>query len=512
MSDFLVLENITKRFPGLLANDNISLKIKKGHVHALLGENGAGKSTLMKILYGAYQADSGKILVDGKQVQIHSPRDAQQVGIGMVFQRFMLIPNFTVIENVALSLRELGITIPTAKIEAQIKAISKQYGFEVEPGAKVWQLSLGVQQKVEIIKLLLAEARLLIFDEPTSVLAPHEVEGLFQVFDRLRESGHTIIFISHKLREVLKCSDEITVLRKGRVGGHLLREEATEQKLVSLILGTQVADEKNQYERKAMPDEKKPVLELQSVEAEDERGQRVLREVSLKLHAGEILGVAGVSGNGQKELGEVILGMLPLKAGNISLEGQDLKHWTIARRLQAGIACVPEDPIQMGAVGGLTVQENLALGAAFSKDTKGWQAINWKAASARADWFTERFELKMPRFGVAIEALSGGNVQRVVFARELSSKPKVILAYYPSRGLDIGATETIRKALLACRDEGAAILLVSEDLEELFALSDRIMVMYHGQNAGECRPEDGIEGSQVGFLMTDGKRPEKVLH
>ena len=511
MADLLVLENITKRFPGLVANDHINLTIKTGQVHALLGENGAGKSTLMKILYGAYQPDGGTMYMDGKPVQFHSPRDAQKAGVGMVYQRFMLIPNFTVVENVALSLRDLGITIPAGKIEARIKEVSQQYGFEVDPTAKIWQLSLGVQQKVEIIKLLLADARLLIFDEPTSVLAPHEVQGLYDVFNRLRESGKTIIFISHKLREVIHCADEITVLRKGRVSGQIDAAEATEEKLVSMILGT--SSDKvtvDRYERNVGEAEPKAVLELRDVEALNERGRPALQDFSFKLRAGEILGVAGVSGNGQKELGEVIMGMQPLKGGTIWLDGQEITNWPVVQRLKAGMACIPEDPLQMGAVPTLTVQENLALGAVFTHKRKSWQPINWKAASERASWVTERFNLELPRFQVAIQALSGGNVQRVVFARELASKPKLILAFYPSRGLDIGATNTVRRVLLACREEGAAILLISEDLDELFAMSDRVMVMYHGHNVGEVRPEDGIEGSQVGFLMTDGKLRQSV--
>jgi simple sugar transport system ATP-binding protein len=460
-----------------------------------------GHST-MKILYGIYRPDAGMIAIDGKPARIDSPADARAAGIGMVFQSFMLIPAFSVIENVALSLSDLGIVLDNRTIEARIKEISDRYDFGIDPQAKVWQLPLGAQQKVEIIKLVLAGAKLLIFDEPTSVLAPHEAEGLFQIFDNLRQSGYTIIFISHKLNEVLACCDAITVLRQGRVVGSLPRSEASEQKLVSLIVGSKAFDSRA-YARKPAQPGAAPAVELRGVEAFDDRGRQALHGVDLAIHAGEIVGVAGVSGNGQKELGEVIQGVRPLSAGRLLIGGVEASDLSVAQRRAAGVASIPEDPLLMGAVRIMTVEENLALGDGGAE--RGWQPMNWPAARARAAWLTDRFQLKMPRLHVLIDKLSGGNVQRIVCAREMSMQPKVLLAYYPTRGMDINAAEIFRTALLSARDEGAAILVVSEDLDELVGISDRIVVMYHGQNVGECAPV-AADIHEIGFLMTDGKR------
>ncbi len=503
MSDYLVLDGITKRFGSLTANDWISLRVQKQHVHALLGENGAGKSTLMKILYGVYKPDSGTISLDGKLLNIHSPQASRAAGIGMVFQSFMLIPAFTVTENIALSLRDVGMVVDEKKIEQEIQAISDKYRFGIDPKAKVWQIPLGAQQKVEIIKLVMGGAQLLIFDEPTSVLAPHEVQGLFDIFNRLRADGYTIIFISHKLNEVLSSCDAVTVLRQGRVVGSVMRSECTEDLLVSMIIGEKTADVRT-YERKPIAAQTAPVLEVSHLKGNDDRDQLALDDISLSIKPGEILGVAGVSGNGQKELGEVIQGVRPALSGSILLGGEELLHASIEHIRQTGVACVPEDPLRHGAVPPMSVEENLALSDVSSEQAHDWRRMDWSAARKRASWFTEKFGLKMPRLNVAIEALSGGNIQRIVFARELSAPAKLLLAYYPTRGLDIHAAEIVRLALLDYRDQGAAILLISEDLDELFAISDRIMVMFHGHNVGECLP-DPNDRQKIGYLMTDGK-------
>lgn len=506
MSDFLVLDGITKRFGSLTANDHISMTIQKQHIHALLGENGAGKSTLMKILYGVYKPDSGTITLDGQLLNIHSPQASRAAGIGMVFQSFMLIPAFTVTENIALSLRKIGMVVDEKKIEAEIQAISDQYRFDIDPRAKVWQLPLGAQQKIEIIKLVMGGAKLLIFDEPTSVLAPHEVQGLFDIFNNLRENGYTIIFISHKLSEVLSSCDGVTVLRGGRVVGSATRAEMTEDLLVSMIIGEKTAEVTN-YQRKEITPQIKPVLEVSKLTAKDDRERMALHDISFHIKPGEILGVAGVSGNGQLELGEVIQGVRPALSGSIILNSQQILHASIEKIRQTGVTCVPEDPLKHGAVPPMSVEENLALCDVSGDTTPDWRAMNWSHARQRASWFTEKFGLKMPRLNVPIEALSGGNIQRIVFARELSSPAKLLLAYYPTRGLDIHATEIVRLALLDYRDQGAAILLISEDLDELFAISDRIMVMFHGQNVGECLP-DPNDRQKIGYLMTDGKYTE----
>jgi general nucleoside transport system ATP-binding protein len=508
MSDYLVLDGITKRFGSLVANDHISLRVQKQHVHALLGENGAGKSTLMKILYGVYRADSGTISIDGRLVNITSPAASREAGIGMVFQSFMLISAFSVIENIALSLKDIGVVVDEAKIEREIKAISDKYRFGIDPRAKIWQLPLGTQQKVEIIKLLMAGAKILIFDEPTSVLAPHEVEGLFDIFDRLRADGYSIIFISHKLNEVLHCSDEVTVLRQGRVVGSVTRADATEEVLVNLIVGDKTIDS-TAYDRKPIVDGP-PLVEVRDVHAKDDRQREALDGISLTIKPGEILGVAGVSGNGQKDLGDVIQGVRAVMSGSVFFEGKEITHLPISAIKRLGVACVPEDPLRQGAVPPMTVEGNLALSEVSSSSTPDWKPMNWASARAKASWFTERFGLKMPRLNVAISALSGGNIQRIVFARELSEPAKLLLAYYPTRGLDIHAAEIIRLAILNYRDQGAAILLISEDLDELLTVSDRIMVMYHGRNVGEFTPANA-DMQQIGYLMTDGKyAPEQV--
>jgi simple sugar transport system ATP-binding protein len=500
MAEFLELQGISKTFPGLKANEDVNLVIKKGQVHALLGENGAGKSTLMKILYGTYRADSGTIKVDGVPVTINSPADARTAGIGMVFQSFMLIPALTVLENIALSLKDLGVVIHQGDIARGIREISDKYQFDVDPNAYVWQLSLGTQQKVEIIKLVMGGAKLLIFDEPTSVLAPHEAEGLFKIFDGLRSNGYSIIFISHKLSEVLACCDEITVLRRGKVVGTIARADATEEILVSMIIGAKVPSSR-EYARVPLAPGRAPLLEVREAVASNDRGRIALDKMNLTIYPGEILGIAGVSGNGQKELGEVIQRLRPVKSGEVFFNGQNITAWNVAKVKKAGIACIPEDPLRQGAVPTMTVEENLALGDESSND---WMPMNWATARAKASYITQHFNLKMPRLNVQIQALSGGNVQRIVFAREMAAKASLLLAYYPTRGTDINAAEIIRTILLNFRNEGGTILLVSEDLTELLSISDRVVVMYHGHNVGECTPENA-DINAIGHLMTDGK-------
>lgn len=508
MSDYLVLKDITKKFGDFTANDHINFTVKKQHVHALLGENGAGKSTLMKLLYGVYQPDSGDMFVDGEKVSIHSPHDARQVGIGMVFQSFMLIPAFTVIENVSLSLKELGFVIDKKQIEKQILEISDKYGFDLDPRAKVWQLPIGAQQKIEIVKILIAGAKILIFDEPTSVLAPHEAEGLFQIFDSLRENGYTIIFISHKLNEVLRCSDEITVLRRGKVVGTIGIEGATEEILVEMIIGKKSASSK-EYARNPLPPADKPLIELHDIVALDDRGRHALDGLNLNIYPGEILGIAGVSGNGQKEVGEVIQSIRKVISGKIIFDSQDITHWAISKVRRAGIVCIPEDPLAFGAIPTLTVEENLALGDSDEAVAKDWLPVDWSRARAKLDKVTQEFGLQMPRLNVEIKALSGGNVQRIVFARELAAKSKLLLAYYPTRGTDINAAEIIRTVLLHYRNLGGSILLISEDLDELFMIADRLVVMYHGKNVGERDPKTA-DINEIGYLMTDGKFSNKT--
>jgi len=497
----LRLTGIRKEFPGVLANDDVGLEVRSSEVHALLGENGAGKSTLMKVLYGYYQPEAGTIELSGKTVEIRSPAAARRLGIGMVFQSFMLVPALTVCENVALELDHLGAVPSWQGIARQIREVSDRYGFGVDPDAPVWTLSVGEQQRVEIVRLLVAGAKMLIFDEPTSVLAPTDVEALFEVFAQLKADGYTIVFITHKLREVMACADRVTVLRRGRSVATVDRAETTEAQLVELIVGSARVEQAGT--RGAARRDGAPVLELAGVWAEDDRGGAGLRGVDLALYGGEIVGLAGVSANGQVELGDVVLGVRPAGQGRVWLGGEDATTWPTARRLAAGVAMLPEDPMLMGAVGAMTVEENLALGDIDARSRPGFLPLDWRAARAKAASLTERFGLRMPRLDVPIRTLSGGNLQRLVFARELARSPRLMLAYHPTRGLDIAAVSVVYDALRALRDAGAAILVVSEDMDELATLCDRLLVIYHGQIVGEMAA-DAVDLHEVGRLMTGG--------
>lgn len=499
----IALRGITKTFPNVIANDKVDLDICGGEVHALLGENGAGKSTLVKILYGFYRADSGKIRVNGQPVEIQSPHDARNLRIGMVFQFFTLIPAMTVVENIALFLPALKAVLNKRQVAQRIEEISERYHLQVKPWAPVWQLSVGEQQKVEVLKLLLADARVLILDEPTRVLAPHEVEGLFQVFATLRRDGYAIVFITHKLREVLACADRITVLRRGRVAGTLLRSEASESALVSLMFGTappeQVHRRRETTEAGALP-----LLELRGVGTRGEGVATSLRGISLKVLPAQIVGVAGVSGNGQRELGDVVLGLERCTAGSKFLYGQDATRWSAARVRASGVAFIPEDPLTMAAVPTLTVQENMALGDTRKYARQSGLSIHWPSVRLDMERSFDGLDFAALPSDALVETLSGGNVQRMVVARELARNPRLIIALYPTRGLDVPSATATRRLLMATRDAGAGVLLISEDLEELFSLSDRLIVLYGGRIVGQFKPQE-ISTTEVGQLMTGSK-------
>jgi len=503
-SPLIEARQIDKRYGSVQANDKVDFTLQSGEVHALLGENGAGKSTLLKILYGFTRPDSGSIVINGKPTELRSPRDARRLGIGMVFQNFMLIPALSVSENVALFLADLPAVVRRGQVAKRLRPFAERFGLSVDPSALVRQLSVGDLQKVEILKLLLAEARVLILDEPTKVLAPHEVEALFRVFEALKTEGYAILFITHKLREVIACADRITVMRQGRVAGELTRGDADGETLVAMMFGTQVTDSPSG--RTAQPPAKRVgtqgLLELRSACTRPSANTTGLRDINLVIEEKEIVGVAGVSGNGQKELGDLILGLQPLSSGRKLLFGDDASRWTIGHIRESGVAFVPEDPLVMAAVPGMSVRENLVLGTG----RQYWKgaAVDWHRVEADMAGSFQKLDFPIPRLDPPIGALSGGNLQRVVIAREMAKDPRLIVALYPTRGLDVHSAASVRSLLRRARDAGGGVLLISEDLEELSEMSDRLLVMYGGAVVGEFAHGAWQMGA-VGHLMTGSR-------
>ena len=500
---FLLLQGITKKFPGVLANDQVNLEILRGEVHALLGENGAGKSTLMKILYGFYRADAGEILQNGRPIQIRSPQDARSFRIGMVFQDFIQIPALTVAENIALFLPDLPFLLARANLFRRIEEISRRYDLTVNPAAPVGQLSIGQRQKVELLKLLLADARVLIFDEPTRSLAPHEIEGLFRFFSRLRRDGYALIFITHKLQEVLTSADRITVMRRGRIVETLPGSEATSEKLITLMFGEKEVGS-SPARKETRREKHPPTLELRQASSRSEGLKTALQNINLSISPGEIVGVAGVSGNGQKELGDLILGLERCSAGQKFLFGREATFWPVSRVRDQGVAFIPEDPIQMTAFPWLTVEENMAVGHLSRYSRKKGFAIDWEAVRSDLGRSLKRLGFQIPSFFAPVGVLSGGNVQRLTLAQETARDPRLIVAFYPTRGLDVRSAAAAREILVSFRNSGSGVLLISEDLDELFALSDRLVVLFRGRIAGVFALEETTV-REVGFLMTGSK-------
>ena len=496
---WVALRGITKAFPNVIANDRVDLDIHSGEIHALLGENGAGKSTLMKILYGFYRADAGEILLNGKPIAIQSPHDARAVHMGMVFQDFSLIPAFTVSENMALFLPDLGAVLDVGGINHRIHDLSACYDLRVNPRAMVSQLSVGEQQKVEILKLLLADARLLILDEPTRVLAPHEVQALFQVLDRLRQDGYAIVLITHKLNEVLECADRITVLRGGRVAGTLLRAEASEPRLVVMMFGKE-ATELQVTRQKVQEERTTPLYELRGVETREQGAETSLKAIDLKVCSGEIVGVAGVSGNGQKELGDVLLGMIKCARGRKVLFGRDATNLSVREIRRSGVGFIPEDPLTMATAPFMTVLENMALTRTWRYARLGGLRMDLQAVKLDTEKGLKKFGFSFSLY-VPARSLSGGNLQRMVIVREMMHNPRLIVASYLTRGLDVQSTVAARQSLIQARAGGAGVLLISEDLEELFLLSDRLIVLYGGRIVGSFTPSE-TSIYRVGQLMT----------
>jgi ABC-type uncharacterized transport system ATPase subunit len=489
------LHNISKRFPGVLANDRVHFDVRAGEIHALLGENGAGKSTLMKILYGLYHPDEGEIRLDGRPVSFHSPADALSQGIGMIHQHFMLVPTLTVTENVALGMKS-GPLLALKKVRSQLVKLSEAYGLKIDPDAYVWQLSVGEQQRVEIVKALLLGGALLILDEPTAVLTPQEVSELFVTLKQMRAQGHALIFISHKLYEVQELCDRITVMRDGHVVDTIVNNGVDQRTLARMMVGRDVQFQPDRAEITA-GDVK---LEIRGLCAQNDRGLPALRDVSLELRAGEILGVAGVSGNGQRELAECVAGLRETTSGTILLNGQSLIGLSVQERLKAGLSFVPEERNRHGTIASFSVAENAILQSNNSPQFLRWLFYNFEAIRRFTVGLIQKFSIKTPGHETPIKNLSGGNVQKLILARELSRKPVVLIAAQPTRGVDIGASEYIRSILMQQRTDGVAILLISEDLDEILALSDRIAVMYEGQIVGIV-PRDEADIETLGMMM-----------
>ena len=505
-STALEMRGITKRFPGIVANDHVDFDLRAGEVHALLGENGAGKSTLMNVLYGLYKADEGEIFVKGQKVTFHSAKDAIDQGIGMVHQHFMLIPVMTVAENIVLAnepRKDLVLLDYDAAVE-RVRDISTRFGLAVDPDARIQNISVGQQQRVEILKALYRGAEILILDEPTAVLTPQEAGELFGIVRSLQANGTSIIFISHKLNEVLEIADRITVLRRGKKIDTVPHEGATEEGLARMMVGREVLLRVDK--KPAQPGE--TLLEVEGLNVLDERGLPAVKDVSLTVHAGEIVGLAGVEGNGQSELVEAITGLRRVESGTVKVAGEAVSHASARKMLDVGVGHIPEDRQRRGLVLEFTIAENIALHDYCYPPDSRWGWLYPSRLIERARGLIREFDVRGGGPNSRAGTLSGGNQQKVVAAREVARDPKVLVAAQPTRGLDVGAIEFLHRRLVEERDEGRAILLISLELEEVLSLADRILVMYEGEIVGEHTGETTEE--QIGFEMLGGRKKEAV--
>lgn len=493
----LELRGITKEFPGVVANDCIDLEICAGEILCLLGENGAGKTTLMRILYGMYQPDAGQILINGEVRKLASPNDAIREGIGMIHQHFMLVSDMSVVENVVLGLPgQNPFLVDLDGATKRIRELSRLYGLKVDPHACIWQLSVGEQQRVEIIKALYREADVLILDEPTAVLTPQEVDDLFVTLRDMAANGHAIVFISHKLKEVMAIADRITVLRQGRVADNLFPEHTNVKRLACSMVGREVLLELNRTPNN--PGEER--LTLKGVCAQGDDGREALHDIDLAVHSDEIVGVAGVSGNGQRELVEAITGVRPITGGEMKIGGRDVTSWKPAGRMRLGLSVVPEGRLTEATIPDFPVSGNLILKDHTTSTYAKSCFLRVREVRRRSAELCSQFDVRAASIDAELKTLSGGNIQKLILARELSREPRVLVAAQPTRGVDVGAMEFIHNLLLERRAQGMAILLVSEDLDEILSLSDRIVVMYEGEIVGVV-PREEATAEMLGLLM-----------
>ncbi len=492
----LEMRGITKHFPGVMANDHADLELYPGEVLALLGENGAGKSTLMNVLVGLYRPDEGEIYVRGQRVEIHSPRDAATLGIGMVHQNFMLVPTMTVAENIILGMTDLPFAPRMDEVARRIREISQRYNLEVDPNAYIWQLSVGEQQRVEILKLLYRGAEILILDEPTAVLTPQESHELGRIIKRMTDEGKSAIFITHKMEEVMEFSQWVRVMQAGKVVAVKKTAETNPQELARLMVGREVLF---RLEKDACtPGD--VILELRDVSADNDKGLPALRGVSFSIHGGEILGIAGVAGNGQRELAEVVTGLRKVTQGKILINGQERTNKSPLEIIQSGVSHIPADRIGMGVVGDMAVADNIAMKGYRQPPLTEHGILHPRRILELARRMIETFRIATPSPQTHIKFLSGGNIQKAILAREIDACAGLLVAVYPSRGLDVGATEAVRRRLLEQRDAGRAVLLISEDLEELLTIADRIAVLFEGRVMG-ILPADTADIETLGLMM-----------
>jgi simple sugar transport system ATP-binding protein len=502
----LEMRGIVKRFPGVLANDHVDLEVKTGEILALLGENGAGKSTLMKILYGLYHPNEGEILLNGQQITINSPTDSINYGIGMIHQHFMLVDNLSVAQNVALGLkssREPRIDLDV--VSARIEDLAQKYGLEVDPQATISDLAVGQRQRVEIIKALYRGAALLVLDEPTAVLTPQEVDDIFVIFKQMAADGHALIFISHKMDEIFALTNKVMVLRDGRMVGTRITSEVTKHDLANLMVGREVSLDRHRPTVEAGDVR----LKLKNVNALNDDEQPLLRNVSFEVRSGEILGVAGVSGNGQRSIAEAIAGLQKVNSGQVFLEGDEVTNFTPSEMFDIGLSYIPEERMHDGVVKDFSVAENFILQDHVRKPYSNGIFLNFKRIEQRSQELIDAYNVKTPSQDTPVKNLSGGNIQKLILARELARQPRVLIAAQPTRGVDIGATEYIHAQLLKQRSEGLATLLISEDLDEVKAMSDRIMVVFGGEVMGIV-DSDQVSIQQLGLMMA-GEEAEEVL-